>query len=45
MHWPFQNALKSAYHSGEPFFKESAEKHNLDWLFLAAISYQESLLE
>lgn len=24
-------------------FKESAEKHDLDWLFLAAISYQESL--
>lgn len=26
-----------------PFFKESAGKYNLDWLFLAAVSYQESL--
>lgn len=26
-----------------PFFKDSAEQHELDWLFLAAISYQESL--
>jgi len=25
------------------FFKASADKHKLDWLFLAAVSYQESL--
>lgn len=26
-----------------PFFQESAKKYDLDWLFLAAVSYQESL--
>ncbi|MGS2716680.1 membrane-bound lytic murein transglycosylase MltF [Eionea flava] len=26
-----------------PFFKDSAKVHDLDWLFLAAVSYQESL--
>ncbi len=27
----------------EPLFKKTAEKYDLDWLFLAAVSYQESL--
>jgi len=26
-----------------PFFKDSSDEHGLEWLFLAAISYQESL--
>jgi membrane-bound lytic murein transglycosylase F len=26
-----------------PFFKDSGKEHSVDWLFLAAISYQESL--
>lgn len=39
----FLNHLNSRLEDLIPIFKEVAENHELDWRFLAAISYQESL--
>ncbi len=39
----FSESIEERLPEWENFFKTSAEKNDLDWLFLSAISYQESL--
>lgn len=39
----FSERIEERLPQWEGFFKDSADEHQLDWLFLAAISYQESL--
>ncbi|MBX2809668.1 MAG: membrane-bound lytic murein transglycosylase MltF [Cellvibrionaceae bacterium] len=39
----FSKHVEQRLHKWEALFKEAADHYQLDWLFLAAISYQESL--
>lgn len=39
----FRNHINSRLENLIPIFKQVADNHNLDWRFLAAVSYQESL--